>query len=172
MNIYDIIEELKQNNHAHFDDFYNQTNRQIYFSAVSVLKNHAAAEDIMQETYVSFLNNIDQYKKGYNIFAYLSVISRNLAVNMFNKDKRTIQSDDILHYETAHHDNYSDSSIKAILDLLDDDTEKEIVTYHAIFDYKFKDIAKIIKKPLGTVLWVYNKAIKKLKERIGDYYEK
>jgi RNA polymerase sigma-70 factor (ECF subfamily) len=25
-----------------------------------------------------------------------------------------------------------------------------------------------VDKPLGTVLWIYNKAIKKLKERIGD----
>jgi RNA polymerase sigma-70 factor (ECF subfamily) len=28
---------------------------------------------------------------------------------------------------------------------------------------KFKDIAATLEKPLGTVLWIYNKAIKKLK---------
>ncbi|HBY65483.1 MAG TPA: RNA polymerase subunit sigma-24, partial [Acholeplasmataceae bacterium] len=35
-------------------------------------------------------------------------------------------------------------------------------------DLKFKDIVPIVDKPLGTVLWIYNKAIKKLKEKVGD----
>ena len=39
---------------------------------------------------------------------------------------------------------------------------------HVINDLKFREIAEIIHKPIGTVLWVYNKAIKKLKEKVGD----
>jgi len=31
-----------------------------------------------------------------------------------------------------------------------------------------KEIVPIVGKPLGTVLWIYNKAIKKLKEKVGD----
>ena len=45
---------------------------------------------------------------------------------------------------------------------------KEVVTLHVINDLKFKEIAKIMKKPLGTVLWIYNKAIKKLRDKVGD----
>ena len=43
---------------------------------------------------------------------------------------------------------------------------------HAINDLKFKEIASITKKPLGTVLWIYNKAIKKLKEKVGEQDDK
>ena len=33
-----------------------------------------------------------------------------------------------------------------------------------------KEIAKIINRPINTVIWIYNKAIKKLKERLGESY--
>jgi len=34
---------------------------------------------------------------------------------------------------------------------------------------KFREIVPIVDKPLGTVLWIYNKAIKKLKEKAVDF---
>ena len=49
--------------------------------------------------------------------------------------------------------------------------EREIVTYHVILEYKFAEISQITKKPIGTVLWIYNKAMKVLKSRIGELYE-
>ncbi len=47
-----------------------------------------------------------------------------------------------------------------------DDTAKEIVVQHVINELKFKEIAKIVNKPLGTVLWIYNKAMKDLKRKV------
>ena len=55
-----------------------------------------------------------------------------------------------------------------ILDLLEP-MERQIVTLHVINDLKFREIAEIVEKPLGTVLWIYNKAIKKLKEKAVDF---
>ncbi|MFA6936431.1 MAG: sigma factor-like helix-turn-helix DNA-binding protein, partial [Bacilli bacterium] len=46
--------------------------------------------------------------------------------------------------------------------------EREVVFLHINNDLKHREISKVINKPLGTVLWIYNKAIKKLK----DYFEK
>lgn len=40
---------------------------------------------------------------------------------------------------------------------------------HAINDLKFREIAEITQKPLGTVLWIYNKAIKKLQKKVGEF---
>ena len=60
--------------------------------------------------------------------------------------------------------------INLINDLLKslDDTSKEIVILHVINELKFKEIAKIVNKPLGTVLWIYNKAIKTLKGELEN----
>ena len=42
--------------------------------------------------------------------------------------------------------------------------EKEIVLLHAVWDYKHREIAKMLSLPLGTVTWKYKKALKKLKK--------
>jgi RNA polymerase sigma-70 factor (ECF subfamily) len=50
--------------------------------------------------------------------------------------------------------------------------EYQIVILHVVNDQKFNAIAKILNKPLGTILWVYNKAMKKLKKELGKEEEK
>ena len=167
MDINALIKEFKNHDLTNFYTFYNLTNRQVFFSAYSILKDQGLSEDIMQDTFVNFLNNIDSFKLGNNVYAYLSIIARNLAINFYNKQKN-MEINDIYMVNEKADNQYINNDVDKILNLLDDDIEKEIVTYHTILEYKFKDIAKIINKPLGTVLWIYNKAIKKLKERIGE----
>ena len=41
--------------------------------------------------------------------------------------------------------------------------ERSIVLLHVFWGYKHKEIAQQLNLPLGTVLWRYNVAIKKLK---------
>ena len=123
--------------------------------------------------YISFLNTIDRFKKGNNVFGYLTVIARNKAINYLNKDKNIIYNDDIFNTiaDEPSYENESEISEKEILSLLDKQIEREIITYHVILEYTFKEIAKITDKPIGTVLWIYNKAIKTLRNRIGEIYE-
>jgi len=163
-----IIKELKSRNYQSFDTFYNLTKNQVFYAIISIIKDQSLAEDLMQDTYVKFLEKIDQYKDGSNIYAYLSTIGRNLAINLYNQRKKEVYSEELL--ETIPYEEEQktdDSQIFKILDLLEKD-EREIVVLHVINELKFREISEITSKPLGTVLWIYNKAIKKLKEKAGD----
>jgi len=162
-----IIRELKQKNYQSFDTFYNLTKNQVFYAIISVVKDNDLAEDIMQDTYVKFLEKIDQYKDGANPYAYLSTIARNLAINTYNLRKREVYSEEIFETLASPEENNDEEDIFKILDLLDPD-EREVVTLHIINNLKFREIAPIVEKPLGTVLWIYNKAIKKLREKVGD----
>lgn len=162
-----IIKELKQRNYQSFDTFYNLTKNQVFYAIISVVKDNDLAEDIMQDTYVKFLEKIDQYKDGANPYAYLSTIARNLAINVYNQRKREVYSEEIFETLPSPEEKNDEEDIFRILNLLEID-EREIVTLHIINDLKFREIASIVDKPLGTVLWIYNKAIKKLKEKVGD----
>ena len=46
--------------------------------------------------------------------------------------------------------------------------ELQIVLLHVVAGYKHREIAAMLDKPLGTVTWTYNNAIKKSRE----YFEK
>ena len=169
MDLNKYIEEFKCNNYNGFSAFYRETSKQIYFTAYGILKSHEESEDIMQDTYVAFLNNIDSFKTGTNIYGYLTTIARNKAINLYNRGKREIHDDEVFNYlpdEDNKNTPLMDKRVEGILNLIKDQIDREIVVYHVLLDYKFAEISKIINMPLGTVLWRYNKTMKKLREEV------
>ena len=58
-------------------------------------------------------------------------------------------------------------NIKLLLKGLSDE-EREVLLYKVYADLKHREIAKLINKPLGTVLWLYNKAMKKVKRNMAN----
>jgi RNA polymerase sigma-70 factor, ECF subfamily len=164
----ELIEQLKRRDYTSFDTFYQLTKNQVFYAIVSVVKDKNLAEDLMQDTYMKFLENISNFKVGSNVFAYLSRIGRNLAIDTYHQRKKIVQGDEIFETIATPEVEEDRDEIFKMLDLLKDD-EREIVTLHVINDLKFREISDMIDKPLGTVLWIFNKAMKKLKERAGDY---
>ena len=167
-SINECIELFRQKDYSHFSWFYEQTKRQIFFVVLPIVKDEEDAEDISQETYVRFIESLHLYKSGTNPFTFLSTIARNLAINLYNKNKRIINNEDIINsYPHYNKDDSANNVLELIKDL--NDIEQEIIVMHIIDEYKFREIAKILDKPLSTVLVTYNRALKKIKK--GGKYE-
>ena len=171
MNIEEIINEFRDANYTHFDEFYNETKKTVFFAILSIIKDTSVVDDLMQDTYVKFLENISKYSQT-NINAYLSTMAHNIAINYYNREKRLVHNDEIIDYQPDDSNNESKENKYQYIEVMEmlktlDDTSREVVILHTINDLKFKEIAKIIDKPLGTVLWIYNKAIKELKRKVG-----
>jgi RNA polymerase sigma-70 factor (ECF subfamily) len=168
MTIKTIIKEFKNQDYTHFDEFYHLTERQVYFSIFTIVKNQDITKDLMQDTYMKFIEKINQYNPKYKVTTYLATIARNLAINYYHKEKRNIHSDDMFEYLPSHQKVDENEYILDFVDQLDEN-KKYIVTMHVINDMKFKDIAEIMDMPLGTVQWHYHEAIKILKVKVGDF---
>ncbi|TVP85882.1 MAG: RNA polymerase sigma factor [Acholeplasmataceae bacterium] len=168
--IKEIVKQLKVQDQRQFDIFYDATKKAVFYAVAGIIRDENLIEDIMQETYMKFLSNIDKVDENGNVVAYLSMIARNLALDMYNRRKREVYGDDLMDQmpDLRPEPEPDDQEVFKILDLLDDDA-KEIVILHVINELKFREIAVIVDKPLGTVLWKYNKAIKTLKGKVGEY---
>ena len=116
-----------------------------------------------------FLNHIDKYKKNTNYFNFLVTIARNLAINEYHKQKRMVYDEEYI-YSVKEESPTDVPDLFYLLDYLNE-KEREIVILHMIDNLKFKEIAKMKDKPLGTILWLYNKAIKKLKRKVEEENE-
>lgn len=162
-----MIRQFKVKEYQSFDLFYEQTKQKVFFAVINIIKDESLVDDIMQETYLKFLKNIDKVKSDGNVSAYLQRIARNLAIDLYNERKKEVYGDDIFETIPAEEEIHQEE-IFVILDTLEPD-EKEVVTLHIINDLKFREIAEMMDKPLGTVLWLYQKSLKKLKEKVGDY---
>ena len=65
-----------------FDEIYNRTRKSVYYVALSILRDKALAEDVMQTTYMRVLKNIQSYTLGTNASAWIIKIAKNEAINM------------------------------------------------------------------------------------------
>lgn len=166
----EIIKQLKNDNLDMFDEFYDLTKNQVYVTILSVVKNKMTAEDIMQDTYLRFLNNIHKYKENTNVVAFIVTNARNLAINYYNKHKKE-EFHDFSLYEDTYVNEPEDNKLLDLVYQTLEGKELDVFIMHVIDDLKHKEIAKIMKKPLGTITWLYNKAVKKMKEKVGEENE-
>lgn len=163
INYNDYIDALTHKDNEAFRIVYEHTKKGVFSMIISIVNNKAATEDLMQETYMKMIKNIHQYKRGRNFFAWLLQIAKHTALDYYRKEKRvTIVDPQIGFIEKTVKPDKSYEVIDMIKNL--NDEEKEIVLLRVVSSIKFKDIAISLNKPLGTVLWIYNKAIKKLKK--------
>ena len=126
------------------------------------------SEDLLQETYVKFLTNIKNIDDKVYVLGYLMVMSKNITLDYFKKNNRieTLNEEDISFEDNKIHETMLVSKIKEILN----DIEFKMLILHILGELTFNEIKDIVKKPLGTVLWIYNKSLKKVRKELN--YEK
>ena len=65
--------------------------------ARSLAQNHAAADDLVQETILKAWTNRESYQKGTNLRAWLFTILRNTFISLKRKHKREVEDADGIH---------------------------------------------------------------------------
>ena len=165
INYDEYIDKLIEKDNQAFKDIYDNTKKGVFSMIISIVKNKAATEDLMQETYIKMIEKIHTYKRGRNFYAWLLQIAKNTALDYYRKYHKEIVYDPI-EASYYHEPLKVEPKTYSVLDLVEPltEVEKQIVLLHAVDDMKFKDIAKLVNKPLGTVLWIYNKSIKTLRK--------
>ena len=168
-NYDDYIDKLIQKDNDAFRLVYEQSKKGVFSIIISLVRNKTVTEDLMQDTYIKMIQKIRQYQKGRNFNAWLMQIAKHTALDYLRKAKKEFTYDP---QEQAyiHASLKTDPKTYDVLDLVEglSEDEKQIVLLRAVAEYKFKDIASMVDKPLGTVLWIYNKAIKRLKKVVSS----
>jgi len=168
-----LANDLKSGDASVFDELYELTYKVIYYSVLSILKDRSKSEDIVQDTYMRLLKNIDKYQDN-NFVGYLVTMAKNLAINEYIQRKRVTYTD-------TDYDFMSDFSLMSQIeidlehkDIIEralnalDEVEKNVVIMHTISGLSHREIAQITNKPIGTITWIYAKAVKKMKSTLKE----
>lgn len=163
------LDALRQKDETAFQEIYEQTKKGVFAVIVAIVRDRQTTEDLMQDTYMKMLTNLDQYEPGRNFNAWLVQIAKNLALDHYRHEHRTVTADP--QEQAFLFDRVPDAEeptydLETLVGSLDAE-EREIVLLHVASDMKFKDIATFVGKPLGTVLWIYNRALRRIAERLG-----
>jgi RNA polymerase sigma-70 factor (ECF subfamily) len=155
-----------------FEELYNQTKNGLYSFVLSICGDHHLAEDIMQSTYIRIRLSAKMYKAGSNTLAWIYTIAKNLTYNELAKQKREISLDfDERGGNIGGHYTIDDSISSPLLNIIKKElnqTEAQIITLHLISGFKHREIADMLEKPLGTVLWAYKNALNKIKSKYRE----
>ncbi len=167
INFDEYIDRLAQKDDEAFRTVYEATKRGVFSIIISLVKNKTVTEDLMQDTYIRMLEKIHTYKKGRNFNAWLVQIAKNLTLDYLRKESKSTTVDpqeSNYMFEGSYHEPHHTYETAEMIEGLDAD-ERQVVMLRVVNDYKFKAIANIVDKPLGTTLWLYNKAMKKLRKK-------
>lgn len=144
-------------------------------ACIGLLGNCVEAQDVGQETFIRFYNNMHQYKGDAALKTYLTRIAINLSLNQLKKRKRKFeifrdrQEFDQIKFDRPAADFQTQKDIKQLieqgLELLDV-RFRSVIQLRMIQGYSTKETAAILEIPLGTVLSRLSSGQKKLKEII------
>lgn len=171
-----LVKALQAGDMDVFDAIYEQTHRKVFFIILPILKDRSLCEDIMQDTYIRMLQSIGSYREK-NFLSYLLTIAKNLAINEYNKRKRSVLTeaidDDRGDYSFTNHLEIQVEKADFIRDVLSilNPQERNVVLLYTLENLTHREIALILDKPLGTITWIYSKAIKKIKKKLKEESE-
>lgn len=164
----DYVDDLIKKDNEAFKIVYENTKKGVFSMIISIVNNKAATEDLMQDTYMKMIQKIHTYKKGRNFFAWLLQIAKNTAIDYLrNENKVHVLEPNHITFERMKSKDYNTQNYE-VMDMIKNlnEVEKQVVLLRIISKIKFKDIAKSLNKPIGTVLWIYQKSINKLRKTI------
>ena len=150
----------------------------VHRAAFQLCRDHATAEDLVQDTYLRALRSADRFEdRGGGVRPWLFAILHNVFYTHLEKQSRrptpveTIYSEDQRErlpdepppaWDLASMDwEYVDGRIKDALDTLEPDSRLALLLW-GIEGLKYREIAAVLDVPVGTVMSRLHRARKKL----------
>lgn len=161
----ELFIEIKYGNNIAFEKLYKNYKNLVYKIAYGILKNSYDSDDIVQIVFEK-IYSIDKDKlPTRNESSWLYSVTKNETINYLNKKKNHIELEEI--YEIEDNNNeinelINKDSYNRLIGKLNEN-EKEIISLKILSNLSFKEIAKLLNKPTGTIKWIYYKSINTLK---------
>ncbi len=160
------IELIKEKDEEAFETLYNEYKCLVYYVIYQIVKNADATSRLLQDTFLTVYNKIYQYNGG-NFKYWILTIAKNLAKNYVTRDlvKENHFVNDNERVEKAPDESYQGlGKYDEILSENFEQEAKDIIVYHIVFGYQFKDIAKIMDKTPRYVSTKYKLSLDRLKK--------
>ena len=157
------LEKLKCGDEKALENLYKIIHKKIFLCAYSIVKDKNLAEDILHEVFIRIKLKNFMYRKNTSGILWIYKITKNLSLDILKKKKRELLKD-VLNSEEQDCALPIEEKffIEYILEILNK-KEREIVLLHIVYEFKHKEIAKIINMNYATVRWKYSRAINKIR---------
>lgn len=145
-------------------ELYRETRAAVYGFALSILKNPADAEDVLQDTYIQIYSAAGSYWPKGNPMAWILTIAKNLSLMKLRWRSRfqDLESHEWEAAATVAAPSEDRPLLQAALKILSEE-ERQIILLHALSGLKHREIGALLDLALPTVLSKYHRGLKKLR---------
>ena len=161
------------------EQIYNDAYKAVYWTAMSLLKNEADAEDIVQDSFIAFIESYSDIKDTTKATALLKKIAANKCLDRIKLAKTDTVDDEFFEdVEAVPEDFLPDSIVESedarriIMDIIENSLSEDIRRTLILFyfdDMSTKEIAEALSVPEGTVRRRLNFARNKIKKEVEKY---
>lgn len=140
--------------------------------ALSLTRNSAAADDLVQDAVVKAWSNFDKFQQGTNMRAWLFTILRNSFYSHLRKRRREVEDVDGVHsgalfVEASQSEHIRMREFRHALGLLPEDQREALVLVGAA-GYSYEETAEICGCAVGTIKSRVNRARRKLASLLDE----
>ncbi|MHC4456057.1 MAG: RNA polymerase sigma factor [Planctomycetota bacterium] len=171
------LKNIRKGRREAYEAVISQHYRSIYRFMAYLTGDEGLAEDLTQETFTSAWANIDSYKGRASLGTWLHKI----AYHKFIDSKRGLKHHATFMAGLKEKKKNSDESYNPLYQLTSDEhtrllhkaicslesPEYIVIVLHYIQELSFREMAKVLDEPAGTVKWRTSHALKRLKKLLS-----
>lgn len=178
----ELIQQIQLGDDTAFEELYRRYERKVYYTAFSIMRTEADAQDVVQATFIQVYKSIKDLRKPDYFLLWLNRITCHKCKDLFRKLNRSITIDveqeqvknqyidEHLDYNPSNHMKFQ--SDKELIHHLIKELpylQREAIVLCYFQNLSMQEIADVLEEPVGTVKSRLFLARKQLKKRIKSY---
>ena len=179
----ELVEKSKRGNTAALEALYNETKRSVYFTALKMLANEENAKDVMQDTFMTAIEKLNDLNDGANFPKWVNSIAVNKCRRYFRKpaadslDEQLEQGYEIKDDESFIPEEYVSNEVKrrVVMDIITNslsDVQRQTIIMYYYDGLSLEYIARVMGCPVKTVSSRLCSAREKIREAVLIYEKK
>lgn len=169
----ELIREIQSGNILAFEPLVKKYQERLLNFTHRIVKDEAAADDVVQDTFIKVYKTIDRIELSKKFSSYLFQIAKNTGISYLRSRKPTLPiSNEVFDSEKERpEEKFEKIEKKAITQKAIEKLEgkyKKIITLYYFHELSYREIAKKLKLPMGTVKTNLLRAKSSLKEMLKN----
>ena len=176
----ELVDKVLRGDSNAFETLYNDTKRDVYYTALRILKNEEDAKDVMQETFITAIEKLGSLSDGTKFPQWVKGIAAKKCTRYFRKSKEdSLDEKNELGFEPADEntlipEEYVSDEVKrqVVMNIINDvlsDVQRQTIIMYYYDEMSLEEIAETMECPIKTVSSRLCSAREKIREAVLIY---